>query len=401
MLVKINAINLFSPKIGFPFLYILINMLGFYKFSFRLFLCLVIFYLTYYLGIIVCQFQYRDYGINRLNFQNCFRAGNVIQSKALYFLSKCMTVIYLFLIVFQYLRIGINNADTFRLNWLHGIPMGTFWSLLLSLGLIYFVYVLTKKYIIKQVSCISYIFWSICIIGIVSLLGSRSVLSIVFFSSFFVFYCSEKVSSKKTLYITFIVLVLFILLRIVSILYGSDERLIYYLESGKIDYSNPITTLWNFIVLTVEDIGYRTQKIIDSVPEIIGYTKGESLFFSFYSMLPGEQINPAIKLNHELFFGSSEDGGYPPTIVAQIYLDFGYIGLFIVPLIIGYWYEYFYMKARKYCSQNGFLFYMIFTYCLLLSCYGEFLIFNLLRFIVFIAFWNLLKQICLSGFRTY
>ena len=377
------------------------NMWGFYRFSYRLFLCLIIFYLTYYLGIVICQLKYRDYGINRLNFQSCFSSGNITQSKSLYFFSKCMTVIYLFLIVFQFLRIGINNTDTLRLNWLQGIPMGNLWSSLLSLGLIYFVYSLTKRCVFQQVSYITYIFWSICIIGIISLLGSRSILSVVFFSSFLVFYCSKKISSKKTLCITFIVLVLFILLRIASILYGSDERLMYYLNSGMIDYSNPITTLWNFIMLAVEDIGYRTQKIIDSVPEIIGYTKGESLFFSFYSMLPGEQSNPAIKLNHELFFGSSEEVGYPPTIVAQIYLDFGYIGLFIVPLIIGYWYEYFYMKARKEYFQNNFLFYTIFTYCLLLSCYGEFLIFNLLRFIVFITLWNLLKQICLSGFRTY
>ena len=172
-------------------------MWGFYRFSYRLFLCLIIFYLTYYLGIVICQLKYRDYGINRLNFQSCFSSGNITQSKSLYFFSKCMTVIYLFLIVFQFLRIGINNTDTLRLNWLQGIPMGNLWSSLLSLGLIYFVYSLTKRCVFQQVSYITYIFWSICIIGIISLLGSRSILSIVFFLLSWFFIVLKKYHQKK------------------------------------------------------------------------------------------------------------------------------------------------------------------------------------------------------------
>ena len=378
-----NNINLLSPKIGFPIVYLAINLIALESISNRVFIVLLLFYSFYFMGIFSCQNIYKIKYSNRLNLDSViFSSRNYVSST----LFKYCAIFYCLLVVVQFFRIGINHMDTFRSIWLRDIPWGTYVVVPVSLGTQVFIYLLTIRYLRKKISLIHFLLVSAVLYGSVFLLGSRSAVSIFLFIQLSLFYLAKRVTTNQMLILVLASVFSMMIVRIFSFIYGDENNLKYFVDTGLINLDSSWESIINTLIHTFSDIAFRTQTIIDNVPEIFDHTYGKSLFFSYCSILPGEQTNVTVLLNHYLFFGSTADVGYPPTIMAQIYLDFGYIGLMVFPFIIGYLYMYVFNKMRKTGRFVYIFLYLLLTYQLLLSCYGEFLTFSIFLFVLIYIF---------------
>lgn len=384
-----NNINILSPKIIFPIVYLLLNLIAIDTMSVKVFAALLVFFVSYFIGVLICSNLFKIQNFNRLSFSYIFDSNRSLISGKF---TKWCAIIYCSTIIIQFFRVGIGNTDIFRSIWLDDIPMGQYIMVFFSIGTQVFIYLITLRYIQRYINVISFLIISLVVCVSISLLGSRTAISIILFIQLSLLYLSKKITTNRMILLSIIMIFLMVIIRVVTILYGNDSVLNYYLDSGLIGFYSPWETLMLFVRRTLVDMAIRTQMVIDNIPSIIDYTYGKSLFFSYYSILPGEQVNPTILLNHHLFLGSTDDVGYPPTIAAQIYLDFGFAGLMIIPMLIGYIYTYVFYKARMSGHFFYIYLYIAITYSLLLSCYGEFLTFSIILFMLF----YLVRRILLS-----
>lgn len=89
------------------------------------------------------------------------------------------------------------------------------------------------------------------------------------------------------------------------------------------------------------------QKIINTVPKYVGYTKGELLFSDFMTILPGKQIAGGFLLKKILIGGDPDpSSGLTPSALGGLYLDFGLAGILAGFLIMGAVTAYFYKSYK-------------------------------------------------------
>lgn len=130
---------------------------------------------------------------------------------------------------------------------------------------------------------------------------------------------------------------------------------------------------YNIVAFQILDMVRRTHRIIDGVPARLDHQSGKSIFFGFYSLLPGKQINPAVKIHHDLFETSPDmDTPFPPTTVAQLWLDFGLAGVVIGGAFFGALGQYLFVRARRSGDPADVSILISYLYCFLLSLYGDF-----------------------------
>jgi hypothetical protein len=106
-----------------------------------------------------------------------------------------------------------------------------------------------------------------------------------------------------------------------------------------------ISDLKNRLIELIRSIGYYAfdkgntpnvailMKIIDSWGKDIGYKLGSSLFYPFFSILPGE-YQPSVNLMPSIiikqrWFSHIEGGFLPPTGIGEMYANFSFFGPFI------------------------------------------------------------------------
>lgn len=217
-----------------------------------------------------------------------------------------------------------------------------------------------------------------CILGsmiISSLTGSRFQMLVYLFPLMGIWYIHHKFNNIKLILSLAVIAIAAIAMRVYTMLQDA-AAFKWAIESGVFDGDSILNTISIGAQHTIQDISYRTDMIISSVPRLFPHTQGESLFFHFLTVLPGEQQSPSIKLNHLLFGGSDTDVGYPPTLVAQLYLDFGLIGTILGGCFLGAFGSY--LSVAK--NKSGLIsnIYILYIFFLLVSCYGEFLLFHFL-----------------------
>jgi oligosaccharide repeat unit polymerase len=85
--------------------------------------------------------------------------------------------------------------------------------------------------------------------------------------------------------------------------------------------------------LSIDAFNY--QRVIDNVPATIPYMNGTSLLIDLNTYLPGHQPNLGSYLKRA-FGVHFEGGGITPTILGELYLNWGRIGVLIGSLVLGF-----------------------------------------------------------------
>ena len=82
--------------------------------------------------------------------------------------------------------------------------------------------------------------------------------------------------------------------------------------------------------------------IIKLVPDRAGFQYGDTLAWRYFSMFiprsiwptkPNTALGPWVK--EQIFGRDVRNNGWPPGVVAEGYINFGYIGIFLVPYLYG------------------------------------------------------------------
>lgn len=168
-------------------------------------------------------------------------------------------------------------------------------------------------------------------------------------------------------------------------------ELAWYIENDVIVPGAYVESSYNLIVFQIQDMVIRTKAVFENVPELLGYQYGRSFFFGFYSMLPGVQINPAVQVHHVIFgMIGKENTPYPPTTFAQLYLDFGYIGVVLGAMIYSVISVVLSVRLMRTPSFFNVTLFLSFCYFFVLSLYGDFESLRfLLSFVVLFALFRL------------
>jgi oligosaccharide repeat unit polymerase len=215
------------------------------------------------------------------------------------------------------------------------------------------------------------------ILVLMSLMGSRTYPFIIIIMGVVLFNIVGVLSNKKIFILGAIAVFFLIGLRYRTIQKLPPETYKWYVENQIIIPGSQVKSVYNLTTRTFRNIYKRNHEIFNGVPASFPFLHGESLFFQFYALaLPGKQQNPHIRLNHELFKGSDTEGAYPPTILSQFYLDFGWFGQILGPFLLGFIFQLMYYKLMV---QRNFyyLFLFLFTnYAMYISLYGAFPLFN-------------------------
>lgn len=218
-----------------------------------------------------------------------------------------------------------------------------------------------------------YTFTFLCT-GVYLLSGSRSFALFFPFSAALLLGQSGLISFRRLLFLVVLAPLLIGGISLFRILLGDNQfQLEWYLSAGIIDGSSPIVSAMRLAVFQIQEMVQRSALIVDGIPSVVPFQNGKSVFFGFTSMLPGRQINPAVLIHHQLFAeGVNPDAPFPPTMVPQLYLDFGSFGPIVGGIVLGVISNiaYQYTRATKKTANVALL--ITLTYFMALSLYGDF-----------------------------
>jgi len=201
--------------------------------------------------------------------------------------------------------------------------------------------------------------------------GTRAVLApYLWFTGVFLFIFS-LFSARKIIFSAVLALVSMASVKLFRLIYSDSQgKLDYYIENGVYQQDNILLSIWNILRIHLEDNAWRAYMVFQHVPERMNWQFGKSTFFDFYSLLPGEQISPHVYLSWNVMYGAQEARGYPPTLLAQGWLDYGFLGsliyAFAYPLIILFFFRN--MVIRR--SQTSIVFYYFILFNIVLAWYG-------------------------------
>jgi len=173
-----------------------------------------------------------------------------------------------------------------------------------------------KHYIGKK----RYIFWSIAILIFVTYLltGSRRFsLFLIIYALMINNYTIEVIKLKKiTVAIVFIIMfvIMFEMFR----------------ESSQDTTQSLLITIVYRLVIYISNF----TKIYELVPTVLPFKHGATYFMDFLTILPGKQLDYQSWLK-ELTGLTFKGFGIPPTIVGDLYLNWGEIGVYIGMFLIG------------------------------------------------------------------
>lgn len=172
-------------------------------------------------------------------------------------------------------------------------------------------------------------------------LGSRSVLFVAAttFSICWLRGTGKRVPIGRLAVSAFILMCLFGFIAFFR-LFSNPETFNWWVEQGYFDsfdlndigIANAALTMLGF---TIGDMVYRPVIVVQHIMKYgLDHMYGGVSFFFLYSILPGQQVDPGILLNHTVFHGGT-DAAIPATIVSQLFWDFGWPGVMCGGLIIG------------------------------------------------------------------
>jgi len=172
---------------------------------------------------------------------------------------------------------------------------------------------------------------------------------------------------------------------------GAEGKIDYYINEGVYDSNNLFISIINILKIHLQDNAWRAHMVFEYIPERMDFQYGKSMFFDFYSILPGEQVNPHVFLSWNVMYGAAEARGYPPTLLGQGWLDFGYFGVFLYSIFYILTSCYLYKRSVRSGKIDRMMLYFMFIFCMVLALYGAVSWLAYLLFFVCIYFFSRIK----------
>lgn len=207
--------------------------------------------------------------------------------------------------------------------------------------------------------------------------ASRQDLFFLVFTTIVIAYYSKRnfIKLTKKYVIISILLLIFILSYGYFRVYTTTPERIGYFEQQVLYFgfkNNPIKTALVYFWFQVSVYASNILIYLSYVPEKIPFFNGKVLLITLMTALPGKQstLGQLFKENAGIEF---QGGGVNPTIVGELYIEYGIPSVFIVMFIYGLIYRYLYENLKKDFSSTNILFYSYYTYILVSSLTGGFL----------------------------
>lgn len=120
--------------------------------------------------------------------------------------------------------------------------------------------------------------------------------------------------------------------------------------------------LINFFGVSFENLA----RIIRATPETLQYQYGSTFFINLAILMPGPNIDFTLWLKESLHLQYS-GGGLTPTLVGDLYLNFGYCGIAIGMVIIGILISKLNEMMQRFDSNQVYYIYLSLTICLCIT----------------------------------
>jgi len=155
-------------------------------------------------------------------------------------------------------------------------------------------------------------------------------------------YHYKKHIKLRTLILAGICLVILIAVSGLFRIYSSDlqsYKLMNMMNSG--DYIGAFFSyLYNYPVVFTNNL----TLVLNYFPEFSNLLHGKSLFWNFGILLPGSTYQAFDFYLKDLLHVGFAGGGLPPTIIGDLYLNFGLLGVFLGMMLFGALWSYMYFK---------------------------------------------------------
>ncbi len=224
---------------------------------------------------------------------------------------------------------------------------------LLSLYLLFVHYLSSAKKMPVLIKVLS------IVIGLISitipfLTNSRSLLIIIFFNIIGFMYYRRKFNIIKYVSFTIIALTIVVVMGELRKINSHDDLTVFEnLNQNVIEKSiDNLVGSGNFI-----SIG-RTNLIIARVPESFDYLYGISYLTWITGWVPKElwpdkpEISTGLLVRKYIYGMKTRVGGFPPGMIGEAYMNFGYIGIPIICFIIGAILKLYYNTFRPLIYKN-------------------------------------------------
>ena len=202
--------------------------------------------------------------------------------------------------------------------------------------------------------------------------ASRSDTFFILFTAFIIIYYSRfdkiKLYHLSAIPLIFISIFIYGYYRVVV----SNPEIIDILSDMNyvnISASDSISSFLTYIILQLSVYSSNCLLIFDIFPAEIPFQHGKNFVLTLSTILPGNQdtIGMIIKEKAGLEFVG---GGVNPTMLGELYLDFGYIYIPVMMFLYGLIYRSFYDKLFTDRSCTSILLYSFLTFCFILSTTG-------------------------------
>lgn len=220
---------------------------------------------------------------------------------------------------------------------------------ILNLGVyLLWIHVLQKKATIKALLLLG-------IMGLLSLLfpiinSSRTDLMMIIIAVIAIYhYAKAPMTIKRLMVFTLLGLAILLVMQIMRRPFSSSEELFERFTSDRV----------------FELAGKLSQQekmalLIRNIPELIDYQNGKSFFLWILAPIPRVlwPEKPALRLGGteimwHIFGFSGRIGGIPPGLAGELYLNFGYVGIFVGMFLIGWCLKTVYNTFRPYLAEKN------------------------------------------------
>lgn len=309
---------------------------------------------------------YLGYSLNNnTSFKTKKKTKKIIDIRPLRFLNLLFFVLFLLLVDSDFLNSRLYGGGRRETSLFLGYSMLFFETSMFAIYVVTIYNKLNSKFnrftLIDYIKSLNYSFIILIVyLAFIMLSGDRGpiiYLVLGFIIGFIL--VSEKKLSKMHIISLFIIGGFSITL--LGLIRGSDLTLTELLKDNQHSVFYPKS----FSPYTKELAGsvYAIQIAVDNVPEVIPHTKGLFFALNTFLLIPGlnSSVQSLFNINYEYsssskllsflyFSGGRIRWGVGTTCIADIYIDFGYIGVLIIFLLFGYFARY--IELRNFVIQD-------------------------------------------------
>lgn len=370
LLTKGTKVDIFSPVIIFPIFYLTIYGLGSIALIIRgakidierIILYAIIGLITWFIGCYAGKISFLKRGFQSLKRLSWNR-------NRLYFTLFVLMSIGLFALGFIYYKAGVPilSQDILdRENFRRSVSSYSLYSL--RFLMISFFFLLTafsfNKVVLKKNRIFLFIFFIFILIILLSMGWRNGVFTLIMTSLAIYHYTVKRIPLSK-----FVIILILLTVFFIGFAY---YRLTTYPESATLAYIEHIVGASFYkkflFYLSLQFAVYSSNffLVTEMVPDVIPFLYGKVSLLTLSTALPGKQLTLGEILKESAGL-TYRGGGVNPTLLGEIYVDFGPIGIPIMMFLLGAISSKFYRNMKRNPSEINILWYSFVISSLLLG----------------------------------